>query len=140
MEFLCFSVKNRRFGIDILKIAEILGPGNHISDQPAFSAERAFIEYKGSEISVIGLRKVLFDTTDSETETARLIICESNGRQMGIIVDTVDEIIRVAKENLSIPGSIPSDIASETVKGAIRQDDEVIYILSPSRLHKCIPA
>jgi purine-binding chemotaxis protein CheW len=140
MEFLCFSVKNRRFGIDISNIIEILGPGNHFPDSSGLSAEKVRIKYKDSKIPVIDLRKFLFNTIDSEFDTIRIILSELNGRHTGIIVDAVDEIIRIANDNLTIPDSMPANIAPEAVTGVFRQDEDMIFILSPDQLYKQVPA
>ena len=99
-EYLIFTVGSTDFGVDIRLVEEI------IEIQPVFKIPnslgfcKGIINIRGKIVPVIDMRiKLGFDGADYD-ERASIIVVMLNSEQIGMMVDRVQDVIRISEEDL----------------------------------------
>jgi purine-binding chemotaxis protein CheW len=132
-KFLTFVLSNQEYGIDILRVVEIVGmmETTPIPRTPGFV--KGVINLRGKIIPVIDLR-LKFDLEAAEyDEKTCIIVTEINGKEstfpMGIIVDTVSEVISVNSENIEHTPAFGGDFNPEHILAMAKIKDSVKTLL-----------
>jgi len=104
-KYLTFTLHNESFGIEVLKVREIIRH-THYTPIPQMPAHvRGVINLRGKIIPVIDLRLRFDFPAAAETETSCIIVvhtkaCSDSYKAMGLIVDGVEDVVNVAAEDI----------------------------------------
>ncbi len=132
-KFLQFELDGEYYGVDILKVREINGMMDitAVPQTPVFM--KGLINLRGKVVPVIDLR-LKFGLSEAQyDERTSIIVIEFksiHGQvQMGIVVDTVSEVINIQAENIEPSPNFGARLKSEYIKGMAKTKDRVIIIL-----------
>lgn len=137
VQLVLFTVGGDRFAIDIMQAKEIIKPlkVTPLPDVPEFT--KGVINLRGVLLPIISMRERLNISLDEEKELgseSRIIIVASNKMLVGIIVDLVEEIIRVPMKDIQPPPKIAKGIDSRYLLGMCRIDDEALVLLDLDKI------
>ena len=105
-KFLTFRLGNEEYGVEILRVREIIGIIDITPLPKTPDYVKGVINLRGKIIPVIELRRKFSLPPVAYTEATCVIVVEvadPNGGDrfpMGVIVDTVSEVLDIAKENI----------------------------------------
>ena len=134
-KFLTFMLGEETYGLPILKVKGInqMQPITHVPRMPSFV--KGVINLRGKIIPIIDLRLKfgLMETEHNDRTCIIVIELEDGGRQSGLIVDEVSEVLDIAGENIEPP---PADVGAtlEFLTGIGKAKDKVIMLLDPFRI------
>jgi chemotaxis signal transduction protein len=118
LPLLVLGIGKERYGIDLADVAEVLAPVRVTPVPGAAAVFAGVINVHGEIRPVIDLRRFLRIDGDaslaSAADLARVILLRKNGREMGLEVDSVEQIHWIDSGNLQTDGSSPH------VKGATK--------------------
>jgi purine-binding chemotaxis protein CheW len=127
-KFLTFQLADEEFGVAILKVREI----NKIMDITAVPQMPAYmkgvINLRGKVIPVIDLRLKFGLPEIAHTEQTCIIVVNV-GREIGIIVDTVSEVLDIPAENVEPPPALGESAGSSIILGMGKVNDDVKILL-----------
>ncbi|MBM3224902.1 MAG: chemotaxis protein CheW, partial [Candidatus Tectomicrobia bacterium] len=91
-KFLTFFLAHEEYGIEILKVQEIIGMMSvtPVPRTPAFV--QGVINLRGKVIPIIDLRLKFGMPAMEQTEETCIIVVQARGMEMGIVVDKVSEV------------------------------------------------
>ncbi len=123
-----FTIAGEEFGIELIKIVEIIKPRKvtPVPKVPAFIS--GMINLRGKVIPVMDLR-VRFSVKPSSSRD-KILIAKMHGEEIGLIVDSVKEIINIEKEQIASPPTIFRGLKPEYLKGIGKLGDRLIIILN----------
>lgn len=130
IQLVVFSLHGEEFGVDIKQVKEVLKL-TQITNLP-HTAEyiQGVINLRGDVIPVINLRKRFGILDDEEDKTSsRIIIVEIEGELIGLIVDSVSEVLRLPMESVEFPSSPVAGSKSEFLEGVGKYQDRLLIIL-----------
>jgi purine-binding chemotaxis protein CheW len=86
---------------------------------------------RGQITTVIDLKKRLNIASDGPSRSAqsRIIVAEVGDNQLGIIVDAVEDVMRVPRESISLPPKTLSGTESSALTGISKLPDKLIMML-----------
>lgn len=136
-KFLTFTLKDEEYGIGILTVREIIGymEVTPVPQTPEFVT--GVVNLRGMVIPVINLR-LKFGMKESEvTEETCIIVVEvqfetddeTKTVQMGIVVDTVQEVLDIPVDNIDPAPNFGGEIDTEYIEGMGKIDDNVVILL-----------
>jgi purine-binding chemotaxis protein CheW len=99
MQLVSFKLAEETYGIEITKIREIIlvGEITHIPETPPYV--KGLINLRSTVIPVIDLR-IRFSLADAElTPDSRIMVLHVGSRMIGIVVDSVNEVLRVTEQS-----------------------------------------
>lgn len=129
LQLVSFKIGNEEFGIDILKVQEIirLMTITEVPNSPVFV--EGVINLRGRVIPVIDLRiKLGMDKLEHNSST-RIIVVEINSTTVGFIVDAVSEVLRIPRSITEPPPSIVAGIDSDFITAVGKLEDRLIILL-----------
>ncbi len=132
-KYLFFMLGDQKFGIDILKISEIIRmvPVRPIPQAPFFI--RGIINLRGSVVPVVDLRLLLqLGQNDNEQKSHIVVIEVDNGNQivqMGLVVDSVSEVKDIKADDIEATPAAVANINTKYILGIAKLDDDMIILL-----------
>ena len=133
-EFLSFKLGNEEYGIDILKVQEIRGyeTVTKIANAPEFI--KGVINLRGIIIPIIDMRikfnlgKPVYD------QFTVVIILNINDRIMGIVVDSVSDVVTLTQEQIKPAPDMGTSFSSNYLMGLATIEDRMIILADISKL------
>ena len=131
--FLSFVLNDEEYCIEILKIKEIMGMTaiTPIPQTPEFI--KGVINLRGQIIPIIDLRlKFEMPFKDYADRTCIVVVeLDYDGQMtlMGIVVDSIQEVINIPEERISEVPYINAKIKSEYIQGIAETGDKIKIIL-----------
>lgn len=128
-KFLTFFLSTEEYGIEILKVQEIIGvmPITPIPRTPAFI--KGVMNLRGRIIPIIDLRLKLSMEEVKHTEETCFIVVKAHGMHMGVVVDKVSEVLNIAGENVEDAPSMGQEINTEYILGIGKAGSKVKLLL-----------
>jgi purine-binding chemotaxis protein CheW len=136
LQLVTFGIGEEEFGIDILKVQEIIRTMaiTKVPNSPPYV--EGVINLRGKVIPVIDLRsRFNLDYRPHDSRT-RIVVIELHGMIIGFVVDEVSEVLRIQSNTVEPPPPVVSGIESEYVKGVGKLGDRLLILLD---LEKLIP-
>jgi purine-binding chemotaxis protein CheW len=132
-KYLTFKLAKEEYGIEILKVVEIIKMMSITSVPRTPDFVRGVINLRGKVIPVIELRnKFGMETVEDTEETCIIVVSvrtDGNDVQMGILVDTVSEVLDIDARAIEPAPRFGSDVNTEYIMGMAKAKDVVIVLL-----------
>lgn len=132
-KYLTFALANEEYGLEILKVKEIIGymPITAVPQMPFHV--KGVINLRGQVIPVIDLRaKFGMETTDVTEETCIIVVETSqNGRTFntGIVVDRVQEVLDIEASAIEDTPQFGGDVCTDFIMGMGKIGESVKILL-----------
>lgn len=133
-QFLTFTVGGEEYGIDIMTVREIKGwtETTRLPNSPEFM--RGVINLRGLIIPIFDLRARFHNQLTEATIKHVVIILAVGNRNIGILVDTVSDILDVTHEQIKPPPSSENHAAADFIDGLISLDNRMVVLLGIGQL------
>ncbi len=136
LAFLAFKLGDETYAINIDTIDEIIVFQQHTPVPNTADFISGVLSLRGRMIPVLDGRIRLGHKTKEADEETRIIIVRIEEEYMGIIVDSVREVITVGKEEIEDPPAVISSIEADYLKGVCYRDTELVIVLDFERFLK----
>ncbi len=131
-KYLTFALGSEEYGLEILKVREIIGYMDITSVPQTQNYVKGVINLRGQVIPVVDLRAKFGMEPADITEQTCIIVAETNqgsrNRSTGIIVDRVQEVLDIAGDNIEEAPEFDSSVRIDFILG-IGKIGESIKIL-----------
>jgi purine-binding chemotaxis protein CheW len=127
-KYLTFFLAGEEYGLEILKVSEIIGmqPITRVPRMPEFV--RGVINLRGKVIPISDLRRKFGMDTDGQEDSC-IIVVQMKGVQTGIVVDRVSEVVAIAEADIEDAPSFGAGIRTEFLLGIGKQGGRVKLLL-----------
>jgi len=133
-KYLTFSLAEETYGLEILKVREIIGLMEITAVPRTPSFVQGVINLRGKVIPVIDLR-LKFSMPEAErTEQTCIIVVDVGSVEMGIIVDKVSEVMDIAGEDIEDTPSLGTDVDTDFILGMGKTNDKVTILLDIAKV------
>ncbi|GAB4536248.1 MAG: chemotaxis protein CheW [Thermodesulfovibrionia bacterium] len=130
--FIIFTISGEEFGIEISKVIEIIRPQKAIGFPGVPAYVSGVFNLRGSVIPLIDMRKRLNVMPRPNRE--KILIVRLHEGKVGLLVDSVREILNIDEKMISPPPSIFKGLKTEHIKGIGRVNDRLIIIFNLDNL------
>lgn len=133
-EFLAFKLGREEYGIDILKVQEIRGyeAVTRVASAPEFV--KGVINLRGTIVPIVDMRikfKLGEPTYDQFTV---VIILNIQGKVVGIVVDSVSDVITLAQEQVKSAPDMGAGLNSNYLIGLGTIDERMLILIDIDKL------
>jgi len=133
-KYLTFVLCGEEYGIEILKVREIIGIMNITPVPQTPNYVKGVINLRGKVIPVVDLR-LKFGLQEMEhTKETCIIVVEVKNKLTGVLVDTVSEVLDVHGEDLEPAPHLGNGINTEIFRGMAKIKDKVKILLDIDRV------
>lgn len=127
-KYLTFELADEEYGVEILKVREIMGVMD-ITGVPRMPLHmKGVINLRGKVIPVIDLRLKFGLDEIGHTEQTCIIVVDV-GQEIGIVVDTVCEVLDIEGENVEPPPAMGGSVDTSFILGMGKVGDAVKILL-----------
>ena len=133
LQLVSFHVGAEEFGLDIARVQEIIRmqPLTRVPNSPSFA--QGVINLRGKVIPALSLRKRFELEERPVNKEMRIIIVQTGGAVLGLIVDWVSEVIRLTEEMIEAPPRLHKG-EREYVGGVGKVGERLLIVLDVDRL------
>jgi purine-binding chemotaxis protein CheW len=133
-EYLTFRLDQEEYGIDILKVQEIRGyeKPTRIANSPHFI--KGVVNLRGTIVPIVDMR-LKFDCARAEYDSFTVVIILSlRTRVVGIVVDSVSDVMEIPAESIQDAPDVDSVIDTDSVVGLGSLSDRMLILLDIEKL------
>jgi len=133
-KYLTFNLAGEQYGLEILKVKEIIGlmEITRVPRIPDFV--RGVINLRGKVIPIIDLRKKFEMESTEDTEQTCIIVVdimqENISLQMGIVVDSVSEVLDISEDSIEETPTFGISVSTVFIKGIAKTKGGVKILLN----------
>ncbi|MDY6952064.1 MAG: chemotaxis protein CheW [Thermodesulfobacteriota bacterium] len=133
-QYVIFSLGEEVYGIEILKIREVVSYRT-ITPLPNMRGfTRGIINLRGVILPVFDLRQKFHLPETTYTVFHSIIVMEILGRIMGVIVDEISDVVELDPEEVQPTANLPPGVQTEYIKGIGKKEHALIILLDVDRL------
>lgn len=133
-KYLTFNLADEQYGLEILKVREIIGIMDITKVPRTPDFVRGVINLRGKVIPVIHLRTKFDMETIQDTEQTCIIVVDittdASSLQMGIIVDSVSEVLDINLDDIEDTPTFGSSVSTKFIKGIAKTKGGVKILLN----------
>lgn len=133
-EYLTFRLDREEYGIDILKVQEIRGyeSPTRIANAPSFI--KGVVNLRGTIVPIVDMR-LKFNCENAVYDAFTVvIILNLHQRIVGIVVDSVSDVMGLVPDQMRGAPDIESIIDSDAIIGLGSLDDRMLILLDIEKL------
>jgi purine-binding chemotaxis protein CheW len=128
-KYLTFFLGNEEYGIEILKVHEIIGlmPITPVPRTPNFI--KGVINLRGKVIPTVDLRIKFGMEAVQQTDETCIIVVQTHGIEMGTIVDKVSEVLNISADDIEDTPSFGASVNTDYILGIGKASGKVRLLL-----------
>jgi purine-binding chemotaxis protein CheW len=133
-QLVTFSLATEEFGVDIMKVQEIIRipPITRVPKAPNYV--EGVINLRGNVIPVVNLRVRFGMPQEEETELSRIVVLQVNGKVFGVRVDGVTEVLRLDSESIEPPPPVALGMDANFIRGVGKIGERLLILLNLDQL------
>ena len=134
IQLVSFNLGSEEFGIDILKVQEInrMVEITHVPQAPNYV--EGVINLRGKVIPVIDLRAKFELERRERDKNNRIVVCDVRGDIIGMVVDSVSEVLRIPKSTMEPPPAITTGVDQHYISGVVKLENRLLLLMDVSRV------
>ena len=128
-QFVSFTVDKEEYGVHIEDVQEVVRMPEitHLPQTDSFI--KGVINLRGNIIPVIDMRERFRMQSCDYNETTRVIVVSIEDKLVGMIVDTVSQVLEISEEEISDAPDIIHGLSREYIEGIGKVNDSMIILL-----------
>jgi purine-binding chemotaxis protein CheW len=133
-QLVVFRLAQDVYGFEIQAVREIIRMQEitRVPNAPEFI--EGVINLRGRICPVMDLRKRFGISISDATAESRIVVVEIAGEDVGMIVDAVTEVLRVAGDRIQPPSSVVKTADTRVVEGIVNLDNRLIILVDLNTL------
>jgi purine-binding chemotaxis protein CheW len=136
-KYLTFYLAGEEYGLEILKVQEIIGMMDVTPVPGSPEHVRGVINLRGKVIPVVDLRRRFgMETAETTSETC-IIVVQTNRIQTGIVVDQVSEVSNISSGDVEDAPSFGAEVQTDYILGIGKAEGRVRLLLDIDRVLAC---
>lgn len=133
-EFLAFTLGKEEYAIDIQKVQELRGYDvvTHIANSPDFI--KGVVNLRGIIVPIMDMRIKFNLGTPTYDQFTVVIIINIAGRVMGMVVDSVSDVITLTAEQIKPPPQLGAALDTSYLIGLGAFDERMLILVDIDKL------
>lgn len=130
LQLVVFRVGDEEFGVEINRVREIVRLVQITYLPKSLPFIEGVVNLRGQVVAVIDLAKRLGISSGVRGEQSRIVVAEAEGNTVGMIVDSVSEVVRLPYKNIEeISSLMPTEISEHFIRGVGKFKDKLLVLL-----------
>ncbi|MFO7955098.1 chemotaxis protein CheW [Thioalkalivibrio sp.] len=132
--YVTFSLAEETYAIDVLQVQEVLKV-TEIAPVPGVPDYiLGIINLRGNVVTVIDARRRMgLDDRESD-EASRIVIIDVDNQNVGILVDSVSEVVRISPDAVEPAPEVGNDDSSRFIQGVTSTEEGLTILVDLNKL------
>ncbi len=129
-QLVVFDLASEAYGVDIGAVREIILMQDITKVPKTPDFVEGVINLRGKVIPVVDLRKRFeLPVPEEQSKDNRIVVVNIVGQDIGVMVDAVTEVLRIATDSVAPPSSVITGTDSEYLLGIVKLESRLIILL-----------
>jgi len=134
LQWVTFKLEGEAYGINVMQVQEVLRVSEITPVPGAPSYILGIINLRGNVVTVLDTR-MRFGLPNYETDDAsRVVIVESKGNVLGILVDSVAEVVYLRSSEIESAPNVGNDESSKYIQGVYSNEGNLLILVDVNKL------
>ena len=134
LQWVTFRLEEETYGINVMQVQEVLRYTEIAPVPGAPSYVLGIINLRGNVVTVIDTRS-RFGLVDAEvTDNSRIVIIEAEKQVIGILVDSVAEVVYLRSSEIDSAPNIGTEESAKFIQGVSNRDGELLILVDLNKL------
>jgi purine-binding chemotaxis protein CheW len=134
LQWVTFRLENETYGVNVMQVQEVLRYSDIAPVPGAPSYVLGIINLRGNVVTVIDTRARFGLMPDEITDNTRVVIIESNKQVIGILVDSVAEVVYMKASEIEPAPNVGTDDSATFIRGVCNRDNELLILVDLDKL------
>lgn len=134
LQWVTFKLQEETYGINVMQVQEVL---RHTDIAPVPGAPMyvlGIINLRGNVVTVIDTRARFGLPPSDITENSRIVIIEADKQVIGILVDSVAEVVYLRTSEIDTAPNVGTDESAKFIQGVSNRDGELLILVDLNKL------
>ena len=129
LQYVTFRLDDETYGINVMQIQEVLRYSEIAPVPGSPDYVLGIINLRGNVVTVIDTRR-RFGLNDADaTDSSRIVVMESADQVMGILVDSVAEVVYLKSSEIETAPNVGSEESARFIQGVCNKNSELIILV-----------
>jgi purine-binding chemotaxis protein CheW len=128
-QLVVFELNNESYGVDVKQVQSIIPMQEIVTVPGAPTFIEGVVNLRGAVIPVVDLRNRFNLSLPPNGRKAVIVIAELDALQVGLIVDKVTEVTKIAEAAIEPPSPLLTSVDTAYLRGIGKFDEERLVIL-----------
>ena len=133
-QYVIFKLSNEDYAINIMNVTEIIPFEQAVALPNVPDFVEGVINYRGSVIPIICLKKRFSIPLDKVDHNTRIIIINMGNKQVGFIVDEASQTMKIEDDQIDIARNISSNIDMKYINGVAKIENNLVILVDLERI------
>lgn len=134
IQLVTFRLADETYGINVMHVQEVLRITEIAPVPGAPNYVLGIINLRGNVVTVIDTR-TRFGLPPTETDdSSRIVIIESEKQVVGILVDSVAEVVELQQSEIDSAPNVGNDESSRYIQGVANREDDLLIVVDLNKL------
>lgn len=134
LQWVTFHLNDETYGVNVMAVKEVL---RHTDIAPVPGSPDyvlGIINIRGTVISVINTRRRFGIPDQDPTDNTRIVIIEIGKYVVGIMVDSVAEVVYLRQSEIETAPNVGKDDSARFIQGVCNKNDELLILVEFDKL------
>ena len=134
LQWVTFRLDGETYGVNVMQVQEVLRYTEiaPVPGAPAYVI--GIINLRGNVVTVMDTRQRFSLLQGDITDSTRIIIVETDQHVVGILVDSVSEVVYLRQSEIENPPNTGQDDSSRFIQGVCNKNDELLILVDLEKL------
>lgn len=134
LQWVTFQLEEETYGINVMQVREVLRYSEIAPVPGAPDYVLGIINLRGNVVTVIDTRS-RFGLVEGEiTDNTRIIVIESEHQVIGILVDSVAEVVYLRSSQIDTTPSVGTDESAKFIQGVSNREGKLLILVDLNKL------
>jgi len=129
LQWVTYQLEDETYGINVMQVQEVLRITEIAPVPGAPDYVIGIINLRGNVVTVIDTRRRFGLTSKESDDQTRIIIVEVNGNVIGMLVDSVAEVVYLHQSEIDTAPNVSSDDSSRFIQGVCSREENLLILV-----------
>jgi len=129
-----FRLAEETYGVNVMRVQEVLRMTDVAPVPGAPHFVMGIINLRGTVVTVLDTRRLLNLNESELTDNSRIMIIESGKVTVGLLVDSVAEVVNISASDIDPPPTVGKDDGSRYIQGVYSTDEQILILIDLDKL------
>ncbi|MFT6220868.1 MAG: purine-binding chemotaxis protein CheW [Candidatus Endobugula sp.] len=134
LQWVTFRLAGETYGINVMQVQEVLRHSDIAPVPGAPPYVLGIINLRGNVVTVIDTRHRFGLTSGELTENTRIVIIEADSHVIGILVDSVAEVVYLRQSEIENAPNVGNDESAKFIQGVCHKNEELLILIELDKL------
>ncbi len=134
LQWVTFKLENEVYGINVMQVQEVLRYSEIAPVPGAPLYVLGIINLRGNVVTVIDTRSRFGLDSCDVTDNTRVVVIESEKQVIGILVDSVAEVVYLKASEIDEAPNVGNDESAQFIQGVSNRDGELLILVDLDQL------